>query len=137
MPIGTVTGQPSQHFAMPRSYLWGISIKSGAAVPVWSDNQMLLWDFTFTTFYWGLIFKPEFWAWSSNRWTVDFVLHDAWYGNTNPALGSPLPVYVSYFQNQQPEGAVLEVAAFGLGDHIYPHALPSTTDPYWAYGTDN
>ena len=137
MTIGTVTGQPSQHFAVPRSYLRGISIKSGAALPVWTDNQMMLWDFTLTTFYWGLIFKPEFWSWSSNRWTVDYMLHDAWYGNTNPILGSPLPVYVSYFGNLGTDQAVIEVAAFGLGDHNYPHDLPPADQPYWADGTDN
>lgn len=137
MTIGTIIGQPSQHFAMPRSYLWGISLKWAASNFYWTDNQVLVWDLTNTTFYFGLIFKPEFWAWSSNRWTVDYVLSQAWYVNPNPVLGTPLDAYVSFFGTLNPNGAVLEISPFGLGSVQFPHALPPIDRPYWANGTVN
>jgi len=134
LPIGTIIGQPSQKFAMPRSYLWGISLKWAASHIYWVDNQVAVWDVTDTTFYFGLIFKPEFWAWSSNRWTVDFVLQDAWYVNPNPTFGTPLDCYVSYFGALVADGPVLEISPFGLGSVQFPHAMPPADAPYWANG---
>jgi len=137
MTIGTVIGQPSQKFAMPRSYLWGISLKWAASHIYWTDNQVLVWDPTDTIFYFGLIFKEEFWEWSSNRWTVDWVMDQAWYVDPNPALGTPLDFYCSYFGALVPEGPVLEISPFGLGSVQFPHAMPAVDVPYWANGTMN
>lgn len=135
MTIGVVTGQPTQKFAFPRSYIDGISIKSGVAVPVWASNRMDLWDTAFTSVYWSLYFKYDFWEWSSNRWTIDYVLEHAWYGSSDPATGSPLPVYCTYKVLGDPPKKYIEVAAFGLGSENYEHLLPTANQPYWANGT--
>jgi len=97
---------------------------------------MQLWDALHTVNYWNIRIKEEFFAWSSNVWTVDWILSDAWYGSLDPGSGTPLPVSITFKTLGDPPKRYLEVAAFGLGDHNYEHPLPGTNDPYWLYGTD-
>ncbi len=69
-------------------------------------------------------------------WTVDWILDDAWYGSSDPDLGSPLPVTISYKTLLDPVRRVLEVAAYGGGDYHQLHLLPIADELYWWLGTD-
>ncbi len=131
-PIGFQTCIPQAKFAFPRSYVWGVQIQSGAALAVWTDNHMDLIDTMTSYVYWSLTFDPRFWGWSSNRWTLDFVLTEAYYTVPPSPTHLDLPVTVSWrtdwIQNVFP---VINVAAFGTGGTFQFKQLAHQPSSYW------
>lgn len=80
MPIyGTPTYNPSGRFAFPRSYpskiMFGFGV--GAAITQ-SANEFYITDTTNPIVHVVCNFQPNFWPYSSNGYTLDWIIKDWW-----------------------------------------------------------
>jgi hypothetical protein len=82
--------------------------------------------------FWSLTFDPRFWAWSSNRWTLDFVLTEAYYTVPPSPTRIPLPITVSWRMDWNVGlFPVINIAAFGSGGVFQFHQLDHQPAGYW------
>lgn len=131
MTIGTVNGYPSDKFAFPRSYVRSVGVRSGTALAIWTDNRMDLTDPSTGVTYWTYVFKPEFWAWSSNRWTLDWILEESYY---IPFVGSPkvpLNVVCIWVYEVGQFYPTIEVNPFPGQPFLNQHVLQGAPPDYW------
>lgn len=92
-----VTGYyPGAKFAFPRSYYYQIYVEDQ------SPNISRVGNFIHvdidTSIGYGIWYKlrPQFWNWSSNRYTLDFVIEDVWWEAFFDGVHHPQNVIVQY-----------------------------------------
>lgn len=79
MTIGTGHFLPSAKFAFPRAYYRGIGFDI-AGYTVTAADYSYRWVKVSDPFeIWTIAIDPRFYYWSSNRWTLDFVMTDFYY----------------------------------------------------------
>lgn len=132
MVLGAGTFVPRAKFAFPRSYLYGIwfSFDTGSVVN-WTDNTA---DFIAPggTVTGRVTFAPEFWAWSSNCYTLDFAIIESWYAVFPSPTQNPLPFALTYYSdplNGRPYLVYNPFSAVGTAD--FKHAAPPAPSDYW------
>jgi hypothetical protein len=121
---------PGDKFAFPRSYIYGIEIRHDPPAPIWSTNHVEFIIAGFPDALCKVDFAPEFSPWSSNRYTLDFLVTNATYEYPpNPAVFN-LPYYIVY--RVVPEvgrGCVQIDVTYGA---LYTvHALQAAPSGYW------
>lgn len=129
--IGTVTCFPSQKFAFPRSYMQRVGTRAGSAAALWTGRRVDLYDPGSGVVYWTLVFKQRFWEWSSNRYTLDWVLEEAYNTYGTPPANHPLDVFVWFVYNPTLNVNTIEISPFFGQPFLYDHALPAQDQPYW------
>jgi len=129
--IGFPTYLPSPLFAFPRPYVDQVTFHFNAGVTfVQSDNDFVITDGANPNVHVRATFLPEFWATSSNRYTIDHLLVNWWvYVDPSP---TPIPIdfTVTYFIDPvtiKPEIFVGVPAATTR----YTFPLPPAPPDYW------
>lgn len=90
MTIGTGAFYPSGRFVTPRSYVAKIVNHSAGFTLTQAANVFTL-DFRPTypsVYHWT--FHPNFWAWSSNCWSLDHIITESYYVQTPDPTQIPL-----------------------------------------------
>lgn len=132
MTLGPVTGIPQNKFAMPRSYIYGVwfSFDTGSVVN-WSDNVA---DFIAPggTVTGRVTFAPEVWVWSSNAYTLDYLVIESWYAVFPSPTENPLPFNLRLYFDPLNGRPYLLYEPFGAaGSAAFKHAMPPAPPDYW------
>ena len=71
---GFLGAYPQPRFALPRSYAYQLSILDGAAAVTMVDNVITVMFNPLIGYYTTYVLDERFLPWSSNRWTLDFIV---------------------------------------------------------------
>lgn len=131
MTIGTVTCLPSAKFATPRSYIYELCIARygdsiNQAANVWTIHAVPP-DSTFVK----LIMRPNYYLWSSNRGTLDFVFDEAYVdiGGVPPHV--PFSFTLSYGESPLTQRPALILDWFSGSPDYQAFPLPPQPPNYW------
>jgi len=132
MTTGTyLGGYPSDKFAFPRSYAYLLTT-------VGDSNDVEVDGDTITMFIsrplnYGIVYvlNDFIWPWSSNRYTLDFVVYDCWWFFGTDGVHHPQAFTVNYWQ-RAPLGinsiSIIQPLA-GTFEALIP--LPHQPPGYW------
>lgn len=129
--IGTGTFFPQGGFAFPRSYVGNVALPSDWDLEAQIDNFFIFNDFRFYNDRIFIRFLPQFWAWSSNRYTLDHCVIDCYYYPLPSTTPTPTPYSLSWLPATTTHNATLKLLSpfFGSGIQYFP--LPPRDQPYW------
>lgn len=132
MPIyGSVSYAPYSGFAFPRPYIHQITFRFGVgAIVTHSDEDFFITDGTNPAVHVVCNLLPEFWATSSNRYTLDYVIVDL-YALHDP---DPTPIPLSWICYYRIDPLTIEpeiVIGLSGGTVYYPTAMPPAPAGYW------
>jgi len=125
--------------AIVRSYVWGLQVGAyaGWALEV-ATNPIVVWDQAPGTSWQRLHFKIRdvFWSWSSNVYTLDYVVERAW--NTFGYMPGEYdtPAYAAFLGGIVPGCPAVQIDAGGP-TVLFPVALPAPPTGYWRGGFPN
>ena len=135
MTIGTGAFYPGGRFTFPRSYIAKVENCTAGFLLTQTGNVFTL-DFrpTFNTIYhWR--FHPDWWAWSSNVWTLDHIITECYYTLPPSPVETPLNFglyWVRYAPDPVPQ---LQVAPNLSTANPVKASFPSYPPSYWARPT--
>lgn len=130
--IGTGTFYPSAGFNFPRSYI--SSVVFALTGWVWTAVDVNVWEaffFGFPTSKLHVSLKPEAYAWSSNVYSLPFVLCESWYWPV-PFVEAPADYVLVCDRRENLAGFDLVYlnSAFAPGDEA-TFRLPAPPAGYW------
>lgn len=131
MTKGTGSYLPQAKFAFPRSYVRGFCVRVNAPV-TFTTNKAIFFDAGAPTRRFTVETDMRFYNWSSNRYTLDFVITESYYQNL-PNLTKIAVLYtVSWLISPLNRSVYVEYLPFGLAFipryyTDYPPAPPG----YW------
>lgn len=131
MPAPGGTFHPSNRFTIPRSYVGGF-VLNVTAVVVQTDNLFEFTDPLNPNGQFRVRVDPRFWSWSSNTWTLDWIIEESVYRYLPDTTFHPMAFVLDYWT--RPLGAVPTVKFYPFGivfpdDHFYP--LEGAPPDYW------
>jgi len=83
-------------------------------------------------------YADNFLPWSSNRWTLDFIIEQSYYKVAPSPTENPMDFTLRYYWSQLALAPAIQFIPFSLGftqHHFFP--LVQASVPYWADGTQN
>lgn len=132
MVLGAGTFVPGARFALPRSYWYGVWLSFNSdAVVSWVGNEVTFLDPPSGVT--GLIgFEPRAWSWSSNCYTLDFLIVESWYRVPPSPTQNPLPFVLTYFVDPSDGKPYMVYSPFGaVGTGAFKHQAPPPPPGYW------
>ena len=132
MTIGTGTYNPQPKFFLPRSYVFGINFAtySGNTVTRSGDRFTVHAVPPDPTFLVCQIL-PAFYPWSSNSYSLDFIITEFWYKAGGVGSEIPLPFQLGYFQDPLRHSSSLYIQWSGTVPTFNYFPLPSAPSNYW------
>lgn len=132
MPLaGAGTFFPQGRFGFPRSYVERFVITQ-AFQPVASVGPVFIMRPTpYGGLTWYLTLKDNFWAWSSNNFTLDYIVEDNYLIVDGDPTHYPVPYKLRYIPPTPAAGAAI---AFEYLEHGAPYTdggLPLRDAAYW------
>ena len=129
--VGAATYLPQGQFAFPRPYISQFTFGFGVgAIIVQSDEQFYITDGLNPFVHVVCNLLPEFWATSSNRYTLDFVVVDWWLIIDPSPLHQPLNFNLKF--QHDPVTLKPELYLYLAGATArYSYPLPPPPDDYW------
>lgn len=132
MTLGAGTFVPQGQFNFPRSYVAGVwlSFDTGSLVS-WFTNRVTFLDPSHTVFG-TILFAPEFWDWSSNVYSMDFLILESWYSFPPSPVEIPLPFRLIYYLDPLDNVPYFVYQPFSaIGTGAFKHLLPPAPPTYW------
>lgn len=131
MTIGAVVGYPTTKFALPRSYIKRLMFPARLALAGSVAGVFIFTEPLYPAHTYYVVVKPNFWVWSSNKWTLDFIVDQA-YATINPSPTLiPASVFITYKAPVDSTGAALAIDLFIVEGAYFSVDLPSGTGDYW------
>jgi len=131
MTIGTVTCIPSARFAFARSYVDRITIND-ILLPKTHDGP----DFEFLPsiapdqhHFIGI--AHNFWPWSSNNFTLDYIVKYAYVYFISDGSILPSPVTITFHPATPTARSSISINVFGAPGTQVDQGLPLRAVPYW------
>jgi len=122
----------SGRFAFPRSYLsqlW-LALESHLTFTQ-TDNVIEFLYSPIPSYRAWFVLHPHFWAWSSNGYTLDFVLQYA-YDKVDPmSPESPVFASIKYLRDEDTGRGTLYIATVAPSNN-FKILLPPQDQPYWS-----
>ena len=124
-------GYPSAQFALNRAYAYQLSFLgatndldvSGDTYTLWYDRS-IGYGITYVLF-------PYFKPWSSNRYTLDFIVYDCWWHAFFDGIHHPQGFTVNYWWRDTPKLPTLTIVDPGSSAAEAFSPLPSQPPTYW------
>jgi len=133
VPIGPVTYQPSPSIAFPRSYVAALRIwMGGNHVVTWNGNEARMDIVGPPAHYYIFRFSDFFIPWSSNAYTLDHILTDAFYVIPPSPTQNPAPVTVSLLHMLNDHFWLIAVGPFGTSSSPDDHDLEGSPAGWWS-----
>lgn len=118
-------------FAIPRQYLGGIEIGNVWAGISMTDNVITLFGTVPFLYYNIFVIRPNVVEWSSNTYTLDYVLEDHW-SNVPPSTShDPFTVRTEYLgpSDGKPGRVLIRLMGYDVQRAFFP--LPPSPADYW------
>lgn len=131
MTIGTGTFVPTARFSFPRSFINELVLYRNLDAVTFIGNVFTIYapppDPTTAT----IKILPAFIAWSSNGYTLDYLVTECYYQLTPGGTENPMPFDVVFHVNPTNGHNQLVIGWFGL--HADPETFPLESAPssYW------
>jgi len=128
--IGVGSFAPQAKFAFPRSYIRGIGIQivSGTITPI--TNGWVLQNPPSPALYY-VVLEDRFWDWSSNAYTLDFVVKESYWTPDGSPSYVPMPFLVTYYTDTPNKSPYLIYSPFSSPGGVTYFELPSAPPGYW------
>jgi len=130
-PAGAGTFYPNGQLAFPRSYIWGFNILVNNTVT--QDGRFFHFvNASSPSQVFTVSWKENVFDWSSNRYTLDYVIDDSYYQNLPDLTKNPMTYALTFYAAADTGRSVLYFYPFGLGfvdDHFFQ--LPPAPPDYW------
>lgn len=107
-----------------------INVTSGNIVTQ-TANEFVVTHPAFPDNVFHLVVDVRFWEWSSNAWTLGFVVSDAWLHHVGSGIDEPSPVYIDMPRPPEPFFNQLRLSLYGVGDQNHLYYLPPAPSDYW------
>jgi hypothetical protein len=131
MTIGVGTFTPNGRFSVPRSFINDIVVYHNGDTIVQVANSFTIHapfpDPTIGFFR----LDNRFWGWSSNYWTLDYIITDCWYKLGGVGAEIPMPFQLHYYNEPTTGRTGLSFGWFSAESDPHPHPLPSAPLNYW------
>lgn len=129
--IGAGTFNPNAGFSFPRSYVFWVAFPSDWTLESHTDGQFVFNDFMFYNDRIYINLYHSFWAWNSNRYTLDHIVVDCYYHPLPSTVDTPTPFSLSYIAPTPTRKATIRLLSPFFGTGLQYFALPSPSVPYW------
>ena len=132
MPIPLVNYAPGAKFAFNRGYLKDIRMSTHAGTKTWDGHTFkvaVTAPVAYNTFW---VFDTRIIAWSSNVYTLDFLLTDAYYVIPPNPTHFPFVVGVSWEYSEDPPTPFIRVTNAGDFSTHFLLSIPQAPSSYWA-----
>lgn len=135
MTIGTGNFIPQAKFSFPRSYIRGICLRfDPGAIITQHINYFSGYDSATPTLYFEVHYDARFHAWSSNNWTLDYIITENWV-NVPPTNPTQIPFdFALVVEYRLGFGNYVLFAPGGLGTVRNYFDLPPAPPTYWKPG---
>lgn len=131
MTIGSIFYAPGAKFAFPRSYLYGFSIRMNT-VPTQVGRVFTFVDGSNPNLRYTVIVQQEVYDWSSNRYTLDFVLEETYYQFLPNMTKNPLNGCLELLYDQVDERPYTMFSPFcAVFPTRYRYPYPPAPPGYW------
>lgn len=117
---------------MPRSYV-GAFVLNVTAPITQTDNVIDFTDPANPLVHFHIKIDQRFWDWSSNNWTLDWIIEESYYYVLPSPVTAVMPFNLSYFTFGDDGIPSLGFQPFGIvfpDYHVYP--LPQAPGGYWS-----
>lgn len=131
-PSGSISYVPSGRFNFPRSYIYDIRVYVQHTVShaYFADNIITV-DYTPVPAFLATIkLRRNVYDWSSNCYTLDYLIEENWYVISAGGTEFVLPLQVGYASAVQSIRPAVNIV-LDLGVDIYTQTLPSQPSSYW------
>jgi hypothetical protein len=131
MTIGTATFHPNGRYAFPRSYVYGINIGRYGDTITAVDNVYTIHAVPPDPSVAIFVVDNRFWLWTSNRWTLDHIVAEAYVLVNNLPPKLPLDFTLSWVFDHTRHRAILQIEWFVTLPDFQYFALPAPPSNYW------
>lgn len=122
---------PSPKYALPRSYVGGIIISDLIVAAEFVGDEIIATVVDPFTYYHHFAIEPRFRAWSSNCYTLDFIVTDVYYTVPGVPGRGDFGVQIEYFNTLDFPTPAIILRLIGVEtNRIYVPLPPSPAD-YW------
>jgi hypothetical protein len=131
MTIGTGTYSPQGRFGFPRSYIGAVAFPSELTLEAAAFGVYVLNDFGIFNDRLFVKLKFNFFQWTSNKYTLDYIVEECYFHALPSTTENPLNFHIHFLPGDGVNKATLfiQLAPFSnVPDRI---ALPAATVPYW------
>jgi hypothetical protein len=124
-------GYPSDKFSFTRSYACCLSFLGDSADVEQSGDTFTMWIDRPTGYGITYILRPYILPWSSNGYTLDYVVHDCWWHQHFNGIRHPQVFTVNFWFRGSPVRPTLTIVqpAAGVQEKFFP--LPGAPSAYW------
>lgn len=129
--IGTITCYPSAGFSFRRSYISEVAISGILGIPVISGNYWYFPHPVLPNEDYHLVWEDDFLAWSSNMYTLDFIVKEYYHTFTGDPTHYPVDFSQTYFPPTTTRGVRLLNVPFGVSTTPNVFPLASAPPSYW------
>jgi len=133
---GVCTGIPQSRFAFNRSYIDRFLITQAFMPTDQVGRHFVLRPTPYGGLTWYITVKEKFWTWSSNNFTLDYIIEDNYIIVDGDPTHYPLPYKLRYIPPAPSAGAAI---AFEYLEHGAPYSdggLSPRNLPYWLPDSD-
>jgi hypothetical protein len=127
------TYYPSHDFNFNRGYVTEIALQhDGDWTIVWTDNVAVL---TYQPFYvvLTLTINPKVFEWSSNVYSLDYVVERDFYIFPPDPVEHDMPIAVAWTVQPGHYRPLIAINPVNAGTNLYYHTLPPAPDDYWEH----
>jgi hypothetical protein len=123
---------PQPKFAFPRSYIHTIRYFTDHDYAILSAGLITSGYSTIPEFLAFVFLDDRFPAWSSNRWTLDYIITSAFYWYPTPEDIHDYALNLVYTPLPYPDRGCLDIVNVGSQANLYTFHLADSDPGYWA-----
>jgi hypothetical protein len=131
MTIGTLTCIPSPDFSFKRSYIGQVSISGILGLPVMFGDYWYFPHPVLPNEDYHLVWRQNFLDWSSNRWTLDYVVKEYYHTFTGDPTHYPVDFSLRFFPQTATALSNILNVPFGVSTPPNFFGLDSAPPSYW------
>jgi len=131
MPIGVGTYPQGEKFSLVRSYISAFAFSSVWTLVSNSTGSLILHDAGNPTLVFHVNMRLKWWLWTSNFYTLDFIMQDAYYVDTTTGGITPFPFTFIYVPATETTPSCVAFRQFGAPPPFTYVTLPPPPPHYW------
>lgn len=124
-------GYPGNTFAFPRSYMHQLSLLGDSSDTEQSGDVFTMWINRAIGYGVTYVLQPYILPWSSNRYTLDFVVYDCWWFANFDGIHHPQGFTVNYWWRGSPARPTITLVQPLAGTQESFFEIPPPPPDYW------
>jgi hypothetical protein len=129
--FGFTTSSPKGQFYFPRSYVRQLRFTAGGWPATWADNVFTLFVGSPLVYTEVVIFRTNFVTWSSNCYSLDYIVEQIYYFVPGQWPPSPAGAGVNWFPTSDTGLIAIQIDLVATSLPYFTVELPPAPDDYW------